>query len=130
MKLLLLFVFCIFSFFAQAQNSGAPGTPKQPEVLKKFKGTNGDELRKQFEAYFKHQFQNVLLGSKQGRIAILPQDHMPCLVPDTSAIAPMPNAWKAVSIPYRSQHHPIPNPALPQQSLRYNLADQWKEHVK
>src|SRR6188472_818227 len=41
----------------------------------------------------------------------LRQDGMPCIVPDTKGIAPMPNAMNApVTIPYSGN---IPNPAVP-----------------
>lgn len=41
----------------------------------------------------------------------LPIDRMPCIVPDTRSIAPIPNIWKSpMVIPYKGN---IPNPALP-----------------
>lgn len=55
----------------------------------------------------------VLINPKPG-VHRLPQDNMPCIVPDTKNIAAMPNAWKgAVKVPYRSNPPQIPNPALP-----------------
>jgi len=133
MKLLLFSTFCVFSFCAVAQNLGNTNTEtqKQSEGLRKFKGTNNDELRKHFEKYFKEKnFQNIFLENKKDNIVFLPQDRMPCVVPDTSAIAPMPNAWNDVAVPYKSELHPIPNPALPPQSFKYNLSNKWKDDVK
>ena len=40
----------------------------------------------------------------------LRQDRMPCIIPDTREIAPIPNAWKAVTMPFSGN---IPNPAVP-----------------
>jgi len=95
--------------------------PLPDTLLKKFKGNNNEVLRKQFQEYVQRkQEQNQLLANKRGNIVFLPQDHMPCVVPDTNEIAPMPNAWSGVTTPFRSQYHPIPNPALPPQSFRYN----------
>lgn len=39
----------------------------------------------------------VVPGGK--RVVALPQDGMPCIVPDTSGLAPMPNALEVTSIP-------------------------------
>ncbi len=39
---------------------------------------------------------------------------MPCIVPDTKGIAPMPNGWKGpVTIPFTPGGSAIPNPATP-----------------
>jgi hypothetical protein len=39
---------------------------------------------------------------------------MPCIVPDTKGIAPIPNGWKGpVAIPYTPVNPRIPNPAVP-----------------
>jgi len=54
-------------------------------------------------------------------VYILPQDNMPCVIPDPNGLAKMPNVWNGVTVPYRPQYHPIPNPALPNQSFKYNL---------
>jgi hypothetical protein len=44
----------------------------------------------------------------------LPQDNLPCIVPDLTATAPMPNAFKEkINIPYVGVSPLIPNPALP-----------------
>jgi len=44
-----------------------------------------------------------MLGSKvikrKPGVYTLPQDGMPCIVPDTNSIAAMPNAAKAISVP-------------------------------
>jgi len=47
----------------------------------------------------------------------MPQDGMPCVVPDTKEIAAMPNAWKGkLGMPYQGR---IPNPAVPRKSYYY-----------
>jgi hypothetical protein len=127
MKLLLLFSFCIFSIcaFAQVPKNNTPRVFQLPDTLKKFKGDNTEGFQKLLHDYIqKKQTQNNLLAGKQGNIVILPQDHMPCVVPDTNGLVKMPNAWSGVSVPYKSPYHPIPNPALPNvQSFRYNALD-------
>ena len=41
----------------------------------------------------------------------LPQDNMPCIVPDLSASVAMPNAWKGeIKIPFQGSPPQIPNP--------------------
>jgi hypothetical protein len=64
--------------------------------------------------------QNNSSAGKYGRVVILPQDHMPCVVPDTNGLAKMPNAWTGVTIPYAAPYHPIPNPGLPKVQLFKN----------
>jgi hypothetical protein len=125
MKLLLLPAFCIFciSIFAQVPRNNQ-GTMDQNELFKKFKGTNRDTLRKQFQRYLQRRDQTNSLANKQGNIVILPQDHMPCIIPASSTMAVIPNAWKGTTLPYQPQYHPIPNPALPkQQSFKSNALD-------
>ena len=62
----------------------------------------------------------------QGNIIYLPQDHMPCVKPNTKDIAAIPNAWKNVEVPFRPKLTPIPNPALRSQNFQLKL-DQWKK---
>ena len=91
--------------------------------FKEFKGNNNDILRKQFQEYLQRKkLQNSLVANKHANVAFLPQDNMPWVVPNTNGIAPMPNAWNGVTVPYRQQYHAIPNPALPKQSFRYDLS--------
>jgi hypothetical protein len=135
MKLLLLSAFCFFSIhvFAQAPRQN-PRITDQTDMFKKFKGTNNDTLRKQFQEYLQRKGAgDNLLANKYGNIAILPQDRMPCLIPNTSSIASIPNAWSGTTVPFQPQYHPIPNPALPKQkqsfkwnALDYNLGIQTK----
>jgi hypothetical protein len=74
-------------------------------------------------------FQNELaLGSN--RIVILPQDQMPCVIPDTKGIAAIPNAWGRVTVPFRPLYQPIPNPALPPLSFKYDAAESWAPKTK
>ena len=114
MKLLLFIAFCFCSVCAFSQHDKNNPLQLNPENLKKFKGTNSDSLQKQFREYFNEKNSTAnLLSNMQGRIVILPQDHMPCVVPNTGGIAVIPNEWNGISVPYKSSHHPIPNPALP-----------------
>ena len=40
--------------------------------------------------------------SRQPGVYSLPQDGMPCIVPDTNGIAAMPNAFPNVSVPFKT----------------------------
>ena len=96
-----------------------------PETLfKKFKGSDNNEfLQQQLQNYLQRKKQeNQLLANKNGNVALLPHDHMPCIVPDTNATIPMPNAWIGIANPYHSPFNPIPNPALPLH-FKYNMLD-------
>ena len=114
---LLLFVALNLIFvgaFAQVPNQKNPRLVPSPDSLRNFKGNNGGQLRKQFQEYFeRRKTEKQLLADKQGNIVRLPQDHMPCVVPDSATAALMPNAWGVVTNPFRPQYHTMPNPALP-----------------
>jgi len=107
MKLLLISVFCFFLFAflirprQKSMDNAFPNT-----LFKKFKG---DTIKC-------CSITSALLATKRtnksANVALLPQDHMPCIIPDTNAIKPMPNAWSGITIPYQSPYPPIPNPAL------------------
>jgi hypothetical protein len=124
MKLLMLSAFCVLSFCAFAQLPDNKN-PQLQDTLKNFKGNNSDILQKQMQGYLQRKnTQNSLLVNKQGKVVLLPQDKMPYIVPDTSGLAKIPNAWGATTVPYVSQYHPIPNPALPrQQSFELKIQD-------
>ncbi len=54
-----------------------------------------------------------LLNPKPG-IHRLPQDNMPCIVPDRNATVAIPNTWKGEKkIPFRGTRPQMPNPAKP-----------------
>ena len=127
MKLLLLSAFCVLSVgvLAQVPKKTNPYSFQLPDTLKRFKGSGNEAFEQLLHDYFqKKQSQNNLVGNKRGNIAILPQDHMPCLVPQIDMAAKIPNAWPEVTIPFTTPNNPIPNPALPKvQSLKMNAAD-------
>jgi hypothetical protein len=125
MKLLLLSAFCIFSvcLFAQLPKKTNPYSFHLPDTLKKFKG-NENAFQELQEYWQKKQKQNNLATNKNGNIVILPQDHMPCVVPDTNVAAKIPNAWGSVTNIYVAPTNPIPNPGLPKtQSFKWNTID-------
>lgn len=132
MKLLLLAaIFFSVGAFAQVPKNNNPHILQLPDTLKKFKGNNGGALRKQFQEYLQRkQLQNNLLANKEGNIVFLPEDRMPCVVPDTTGIVKMPNAWNGATVPYRPQYHPIPNPSLPPLSFKYNALDNGIQKIK
>lgn len=58
-----------------------------------------------------------LLKSRKPGVYRLPQDNMPCIVPDTTKTVRMPNAWKGpLRVPYKSNPPRIPNLAKPPQN--------------
>lgn len=125
MKTLLLSAFCIFSTYAIAQvpKKANPYIFQLPDTLQRFKG-NENAMQQLREYWQRKQMQKNLLVNKNGNVITLPQDNMPCVVPDTKGIAKIPNAWSGTSVPYMPQYHPIPNPALPKaQSFKYNALD-------
>jgi hypothetical protein len=127
MKLLLLSPLCVFSIAAFAQINEIP----ERNLTDSFKQNDvNDNLRKQLQNYLQQkQFQNDHL-SQEGKIISLPQDNMPCIIAGTKNIAPIPNAWSGVTVPYRPQHHPIPNPALAPRSIKFSVADSWEQSKK
>lgn len=79
------------------------GLLKQGDVIE----LNNEQLRRH-DSLGKYFHDQVLKTQKPGVYA-LPQDNMPCLVPDTKEIAAIPNAWGKLSVPFISN---IPNPGL------------------
>jgi hypothetical protein len=54
------------------------------------------------------------LNGKKPGVYPLPQDNMPCIVPDSTKTVRIPNAWKGPKrIPYQSNPPRIPNPTKP-----------------
>lgn len=107
MKQLLLMGSFLFSFCAMAQEFKYD-IPKKVVVTQRpdiytlpLSPQQRDSLIKQFKTDM------VKVGSG---IHYLPQDGMPCLVPDTKDIVAIPNAWPKMEVPFMSQ---TPNPALP-----------------
>lgn len=120
MKLLLLAAFTVLYLSSSAQQSfqvDVPKVMKQSDVLKKLnmKSISKDTLIKKFKDY---------LSMKQNPgIYYLPQDNMPCLVPDTKDIAAIPNAWPHPSVPFKGT---IPNPGLQEKPLVPQSKDRTK----
>ncbi len=79
---------------------------KQFDLLQKLRSRkiSNDSLLKKFQKY--------VGAKKQIGIIYLHQDNMPCIIPDTKHIAAIPNAWNKITIPFKSEYHPIPDPLL------------------
>jgi hypothetical protein len=109
----LLLITC-FAFYisssAQEFKVDVPNVMKQSDVSRKHyeigKSINKDSLIKKFKGFF----------SMKGNPGIyyLPQDNMPCLVPDNKDIAAIPNTWPNVQVPFKTN---IPNPGLQNKPL-------------
>ena len=121
MKLLIFSVFCFISFCCFSQVTGDSSIFKEFDLWKKYKGNNGLAIPvTPQEDLQQKELRYNLLANKQGDLVMLPQDHMPCVVPDTKDLALMPNFWAGVTIPYYPTNPAIPNPALPPLSFKYN----------
>lgn len=84
------------------------GLLKQGDVFE----LNNEQLKKS-DSLGKYFHEWVLKTHKPGVYA-LPQDNMPCLVPDIKDIAAIPNAWPRPKVPFKSA---IPNPGLKEKPL-------------
>ena len=115
MKLQLLIVLLIVGFSASSQTFevDVPKIMKQPDALNLFKNNmfpqkiHKDSLIENFGV-------NIVGNMLSSGVYYLPQDNMPCLVPDTKNIAAIPNAWSNVQVPFKSM---IPNMGLQNKPL-------------
>jgi hypothetical protein len=52
----------------------------------------------------------------------LSQDRMPCKVPDLNSVVAIPNSWNGkIEVPYKSDHHAIPNPVPLRKTYTYRV---------
>lgn len=86
MKLLLLAIAVCFGASLKAQEINITDKNKLLERALQFKIAGKDTVKRE-------PFSLIIQGPGN-RVRILPQDGMPCIVPDTSDIASMPNAFK------------------------------------
>lgn len=103
MKLLPLFALCALSQTAFSQIDQDEIVKERLEELYR-EGLDGGKVRcyslplKPGGGYG----QNLeSIGLRKPGIYALPQDRMPCIVPDTGGIVAIPNAFPAVSVPYK-----------------------------
>jgi hypothetical protein len=106
--LLLLFsCFCLGQIKAQQEEEKTVA----PEQLKPFRY----EFPKRYDARILPDTSILLkeltmLKNKKPGVYRLPQDNMPCIVPDSTKTVQMPNAWKGPKrIPYQSNPPRMPN---------------------
>lgn len=115
MKLLLIPACLCFGLGAFAQTEDVNTSKLLKEYL----------LRKRFNSRVQFQrpiykdslikvFKDFYSMKQAPGIHYLPQDNMPCLVPDTKDMAAIPNAWPHVQLPFQSA---IPNPGLQNKPL-------------
>ena len=129
MKLRLLTALLLFGFSASAQVSITEGPKllKQSNVLGQLPNDmlqNDIFSQKINKDSLTEQFRGIVIGKKAtSGIYYLPQDTMPCLVPDTKDLAAIPNAWLNVQVPFKSF---MPNPGLQDKPL----IDQQKTTTK
>lgn len=130
MKLLLLAAFSLCTILLFAQPGNKDEILKKYELLQKYQQGQykNDSLPDQFNQYFRRYKFDVTLSSIKNSIISLPQDNMPCVVPDSARCANIPNAWSNLRVPFRSPYHPIPNPGLRQGKLKFQLNSNNKQH--
>lgn len=119
MKLIIVCGFCFCSFVGFSQTH-------QSEQLET-DGIQNDNLHNQLQNYFRKQEFTLHLPPEKNKIVFLPQDKMPCLIPNTKDIAAIPNGWKHITVPFRPKYHPIPNPGLLPHAFKYDISDEWKK---
>ncbi|HEV7333207.1 MAG TPA: hypothetical protein VGN63_19385 [Flavisolibacter sp.] len=115
-RLLYLICCCAASSFAEAQNLTSEiekyqqDAAYQSEIIQKLKA-----LHKQSDtSIVKPPVQPYYLINPKPGIHRLPQDNMPCIVPDMNATVAIPNTWKGEkSVPFRGTQPRIPNRAKP-----------------
>ncbi|HEU4472176.1 MAG TPA: hypothetical protein VFR58_13885 [Flavisolibacter sp.] len=115
MKQLLMFVLTGFCL-------NASGQTVDPEVMEKLRDSYQKQKNSILGPYrlapgqnFSQGFVNVTPKLAPG-VHFLPQDGMPCLVPDVSGIAAIPNAWSVTTVQGKKAERPmgaIPNPSVP-----------------
>jgi hypothetical protein len=116
MKLLLLAAFAVFSISASSQTfkTDVQKLMKESELGKRF-NSRLQFQRPIYKDSLIKDLKSFLSSEKRGPgVYFLPQDNMPCLIPDTRDIAMMPNAWPSVQVPFKSA---IPNPGLKNKTL-------------
>jgi hypothetical protein len=113
--LLLLFICCVATFAVQAQTESTDLQKLKADAynLPLFKDkarvfpNNNDSLTSSISG------QPLLKSAKPG-IYRLPQDGMPCIVPDTKDIAAIPNTFKGrIGVPFTGNRPRIPNAKQP-----------------
>jgi hypothetical protein len=121
-KVKLLYMKIIFILLTSSVAATAQAQEFQPELDKII---NKQEIRKMMnrESSGLVSKPNILFNNNtSNRVQVLPQDFMPCIVPDTKEIAVMPNAWQNTKLPDAGQ---IPN-AIPQKPSLPDLKTQSK----
>jgi hypothetical protein len=115
MKRLLPLVLSCFLLFESSAQSGPKNKQEFtfPDGYKMDQGRSGVALSDSNMLRYNLGF---LKGKKPG-VYRLPQDNMPCIVPDSSKTVKIRNVWKGpLRIPYRSKPPRIPNPSKPPQN--------------
>jgi hypothetical protein len=119
MKLLFLFITSICGFAAAAQTT-AIEVPKEKieelnRVLKQRKFNQPGELR----AFFDSLVIKSTPSQFSTRVYNLPQDNMPCIVPDMNQVKKIPNAMTP-RIPFKSEMpNAAPKPKMDPKKLKW-----------
>ena len=81
--------------------------PERPLLYKKPKNFNARILPDT-----SIQLLDFALRNKKPGVYLLPQDNMPCIVPDSGKTVNIPNAWRGPkTVPFKGNPPHIPNPA-------------------
>jgi hypothetical protein len=120
-KPILLIICSVFGIhaFAQEFKVDVPKIMKHSNILKQWntskRSLSKDSLIKEFQNFF-------TMKHKPG-IYYLPQDNMPCIVPDTEDVSSMPNVWPQPETSFKSV---IPNPGFREKPLMEKPKDKAK----
>ena len=109
MKQLLLLLIGFASFTtAQAQTEGLDAPKIDGEsLLRRYRQEQVNKIPGDSAYTYKHL---LIPGDGKPGVYSLPQDNMPCIVPDSTKTVRVPNAWKGSrKLPYKSKPPRIPN---------------------
>ena len=124
MKLLLITasLFFVLGASAQSEDSDIPKLLKEYQLRKQFNSRVQFERPIYKDSLIK-ELKDFYSRKKNPGVYHLPQDNMPCFVPDTKEIAAIPNAWPDVQVPFQSK---MPNPGLKNKPLIEQPKDKAK----
>ena len=115
LRLLFIICGCVASFVANAQLlSGEVEKYQQDATYRNSVIQKLHALKKRSDtSIVKPPTHPYLVNPKPG-VHRLPQDNMPCIVPDMNATVAIPNTWKGEKkIPFRGAQPQMPNPGKP-----------------
>lgn len=120
-QLLLLLTACVSLTTTQAQEDQLDAPKVDAEaLLRRYRQEQVNKLPTDSVYTYKHL---LIPGNGKPGVYSLPQDNMPCIVPDSTKTVRIPNAWKGLAKPpYRSKPPRMPNLSTRPEFLKHNSA--------